>query len=326
MHGALPERQCVYVARGDRDNAAHFTFTPMTWAASLPLLFSPTSQISPLRPRRRLLPTMWPRQWRSPALPKRQSAWARRCRLLEAPPVSAQRHDRDYAWSVTKNGNAYTPLALRDQCTSFGFTPDGEARTSSPSRRRTITARWHFQHGRYHRAARRTSCEHQRHTGTINEGDPVSLTATATDQARATPTPMPGPSRATTPLIPFQRCGDQCRNVELHGRTNRHLRGHRYRTDMDNEQTIASSSSIVAADVPPTVAISGEPSGSIPENTTPVTLTAAPTEPGSGQTYSYAWSMTKNGVAYTLPSNVATMPRRLPSLPAAPAATSRHAM
>jgi hypothetical protein len=57
--------------------------------------------------------------------------------------------------------------------------------------------------------------------------------------------------------------------------------------------------------VSPTVSITGTPSQSISAGSA-VSLAATPAEAGSGHTFTYAWSVTRNGVAYTLPNGVAT--------------------
>jgi hypothetical protein len=214
-----------------------------------------------------------------------------------------------YAWAVTKNGNSYTPQGNpATNGTSFTFTPDGEGTYVV-----TLTAT--NNHGSVGTSSTSDitirpvapNVNISGTTGSIDEGDAVSLTAAATDPStgdtytyawtvtrNGSAYTLPDSVSTTGATLNFtaEQTGTYVATVTV--------------TDMDDEQTIATSSSIVAADVPPEVAISGEPGAPIAENGTPVTLTAAPTEPGSGQTYSYAWSVTKGGVAYALPNSVVT--------------------
>jgi hypothetical protein len=214
-----------------------------------------------------------------------------------------------YQWSVTRNGSAYTPPGSPSTTGStFAFTPDGDgtfvvnvqAADNYGSIGPVGSATFNVRPVAPTVAISGTN-------GGINEGDSVSLSTTATDPSagdtytyawsvsrNGTAITLPDSVNTTLSTLNFiaGQPGTYVATVTV--------------TDAEELQTTQTSLNIVAADVAPTVAISGEPSGSIPENTTPVTLTATPTEPGSGQTYSYLWSVTKGGVAYTLPDGVST--------------------
>ena len=214
-----------------------------------------------------------------------------------------------YQWSVTKNGDAYTPVGNPSTTGStFGFTPDGEGSyvvsvvstdnysQTGPAGTATVTVR---------PVAPTVTVSGT--SGGINEGGAISLSTTTTDPSTgdtysyawtvtqngsAYSLPNSVATNLSTLNFTAPLPGTYVATVTV--------------TDVDSLQTIATSSSIIAADVPPTVTISGEPDGSIPENTTPVTLTATPSEPGSGQTYSYLWTVTKGNSPYTLPGGTVT--------------------
>ena len=76
-------------------------------------------------------------------------------------------------------------------------------------------------------------------------------------------------------------------------------------TDEVNGTATASTSNIVVLDVAPAVGISGAPLAAIPEGNA-ISLTATPYSPGADETFTYQWSITKGGVAYTLPNGVVT--------------------
>jgi hypothetical protein len=75
-------------------------------------------------------------------------------------------------------------------------------------------------------------------------------------------------------------------------------------TDDEGAQATVNSAPIVVGNVAPTATISGTP-GTITEGDA-VNLTVAPVDAGSEDAFTYAWSVTKGNVAYTLPTNTAT--------------------
>jgi hypothetical protein len=75
--------------------------------------------------------------------------------------------------------------------------------------------------------------------------------------------------------------------------------------DDDNGSTTENSDAIVIGNVDPTGSITGEPVGNINEGDT-VNLTAVPADAGEEDTFTYAWSVTKGGVAYDLPNGTDT--------------------
>ena len=76
---------------------------------------------------------------------------------------------------------------------------------------------------------------------------------------------------------------------------------------MDDEGAVATinSSAIIVANVNPTATITGTPGGTIHEGAA-VALTANPSDVGSEDTFSYAWSVTKDNNAFSLPFATAT--------------------
>jgi RTX calcium-binding nonapeptide repeat (4 copies)/PKD domain len=76
-------------------------------------------------------------------------------------------------------------------------------------------------------------------------------------------------------------------------------------TDKDGGTHSVSTGTINVDNVAPTVVVSGMPNGNINEGTA-VTLTATPTDPGSVDTFTYSWSVTKGGNSFTLPNNAVT--------------------
>jgi PKD repeat protein len=76
-------------------------------------------------------------------------------------------------------------------------------------------------------------------------------------------------------------------------------------TDIDGAVGSQSSSSITVTSVSPGVTLSGAPGSSVGEGT-PINLLATPTSPRTNDTYSYAWTVTKNAQPYTLLNSVST--------------------
>ena len=68
-------------------------------------------------------------------------------------------------------------------------------------------------------------------------------------------------------------------------------------TDDEGGSTTQASSNIVVATVPATVTVTGDSTTEINEGTA-VNLAASSTEPGSGHTFNYSWSVSKNGSPY----------------------------
>ncbi len=74
----------------------------------------------------------------------------------------------------------------------------------------------------------------------------------------------------------------------------------------NNEGSVSVSSDPITVDnADPVASITGTPEESVAEGTE-VTLTAGQTDPGSADTFSYLWSVTKDENGYTLPHTVAT--------------------
>ena len=76
-------------------------------------------------------------------------------------------------------------------------------------------------------------------------------------------------------------------------------------TDDDGGFVSTSTGTITVTNVAPTATISGEPGSSITEGTQ-ITLNAAAHDAGADDVLSYAWTVTKDGSAYTLPDGIVT--------------------
>ncbi|MGN6507234.1 MAG: PKD domain-containing protein, partial [Tepidisphaeraceae bacterium] len=76
-------------------------------------------------------------------------------------------------------------------------------------------------------------------------------------------------------------------------------------TDNGGGSDSVDSLPIVVNNVAPTAGIAGAPSGAVNENA-PLTFTSNSTDPGSADTFTYAWSVTKDGDPYALPDTVDT--------------------
>ncbi len=75
--------------------------------------------------------------------------------------------------------------------------------------------------------------------------------------------------------------------------------------DNSNGETTASSDAITVVNVAPTASITGLPSGSINEGST-VSLGSSVADASTVDTFSYAWSVTKDGNPFTLPNTAVT--------------------
>src|SRR5262249_40665044 len=76
-------------------------------------------------------------------------------------------------------------------------------------------------------------------------------------------------------------------------------------TDKDGASVTVSTDPLTVTNVDPTGTISGEPDGNINEGD-PVTLMVTPADAGTDDTFTYSWSVTKNGEAFELPDDAVT--------------------
>lgn len=208
-----------------------------------------------------------------------------------------------YAWSVTKNGEVYDLGGITLDGANFSFTPDDNGDYVI---RLTVTDN----------DGDSTTVE----TGTISvtnvaptatlsgepgvaidEGDGVSLTVTPSDVSAVDSFTYAWavekdnvafvlPSDAVTDLAGFDFIPND----------NGTFVAYCLVTDDDGGQYIASSETIVVENAVPTATLSGEPVGSIAEGT-PVELTVTPADAGAADTFTYSWTVTKDGDAFTLP-------------------------
>ncbi len=196
-----------------------------------------------------------------------------------------------YAWSVTKNGNAYGS----GTGTGFTFTPDdngtyvvslsvadddGGVGTASNV---TVTVT------NVAPAATITGAP----GGSVPEGTAVTLGRTLTD---------PGTADTHAHAWSVTKNGSAYGGGTGTGFTFTPDDNGMYVVslsvaDDDGGVGTASNVTVTVTNVAPVVAITGEPEGDVPEGAT-VTLGRLLTDPGTADTHAHAWSVTKNGNAY----------------------------
>lgn len=212
-----------------------------------------------------------------------------------------------YSWSVTRDGEAFAlPGGTVTNGDSFSFVPmdngsyvvtlgaaDKDGGTDSTTRTITISN------------ANPTATITGEPGGAIDEGSAVSLTVNPADageedtfsyqwsvtldgEAFALPdgTDVNSGSFAFTP----RDNGDYLASVIV--------------TDDDDGSVTATSNTITVNNVAPTGSVSGEPITA--DEGDEITLTANPSDVGEDDTFSYSWSVSKNGNAFTLPDGTAT--------------------
>ena len=207
-----------------------------------------------------------------------------------------------YAWSVTKNGNAYGASGTNS---TYAFTPDDNGTfvvtlttTDDDGEDGTTTASITIDN------VASVVTVGGEPVGNINEGDAVNLTTNVTDVGTAdthtyswTVTRdgqayVPGvtTTNSTLSFTPTDN-GTYVATVVV--------------TDDDGAATSEDSLSIVVDNVDPVGAITGMPVGNIDEGDT-VALGSTVTDAGTADTFSYAWSVTKDGNPFVLPGGLDT--------------------
>jgi hypothetical protein len=208
-----------------------------------------------------------------------------------------------YSWSVAKDGDPYAlPGGTDTASAEFAFTPsdngdyvvsveisddDGDSVSVSTSTISVLNAN--------------PSPTITGAPETTVEGDTISLGSTVTDPGSADSAftyawsvtkdgdafALPGGTDTTSDTFSFVPTDNGVFVVTLSA------------TDKD-AGVDSVTQSITVTNANPTATISGEPVGSIDEGDS-VTLTVSPADAGSDDTFSYLWSVTKDGDAYTLP-------------------------
>jgi PKD repeat protein len=204
-----------------------------------------------------------------------------------------------FAWSVTKNGNAYGVAGTNS---SYSFTPndngtyvvtltvtdkDGGATTDT----RTITV------------TNATPVPSIGGTpgGSIDEGTALNFTSSVTDAGSLDTVSsylwsvkkdgedftLPGGADVSSASFGFTPTDNGSYVVTLQV------------TDNDGATGSISTGAILVSNAAPTVSVSGEPVGSIAEGDT-ITLSGSASDAGALDTLTYEWSVTRNGSEYTL--------------------------
>lgn len=213
-----------------------------------------------------------------------------------------------YAWSVTKDGQAYDLTGVTTNASTFSFTPndngdyvitltvtdnDGGATTVHSSTVEVTNVA-------------PTATLSGEPIGSIDEGDSVSLTVTPSDASSVdtfTYAWMVEKDNAAF-VLPNNAVIDQS-TFSFTPTDNGSYVVSCVVTDDDSGSYVASTGTITVDNVNPTGSISGEPVGSVVEGSS-VSLTATPADVGSADTHSFAWSVTKDGDPFTLPNNAVT--------------------
>ncbi|MDB5324710.1 MAG: non-specific endonuclease, partial [Phycisphaerales bacterium] len=212
-----------------------------------------------------------------------------------------------YLWSVTKGGNAYTTNLGATNTSSFTFTPNVQGTyvvscvvtdkdAAHMTATKTITV------NNIAPVAAITGMP----TGPRGEGSPITLHGSATDASGET-----GLTYAWTVKrggVSFALPGGTVTNAhdfEFTPTDNGLYRVTLAVTDSGGLIGTSTTSNMVVTNALPDAALSGEPSGAIDEGT-PVSLHVDAADPGSEDTLSYLWSVTKDGSPFALPNGTAT--------------------
>jgi hypothetical protein len=215
-----------------------------------------------------------------------------------------------YSWSVTKGGNAYTlPNNTVTNAASFSFSPNDNGAYVATVLITDKDGGTHSVHTGTITAdnVAPTVVVTGMPSGNINEGAAVNLTATPTDPGTLDTftyswsvtkggNSFTLPNNAVTDQATFTfTATDQGTYVATC-----------QVTDNDGDSGSGNSGNIVAVNAPPVVTIGGTPGSAVNEgDTLPFTSTAV--DPGANDTIAtYAWSVTKDGNAFTLPNNAVT--------------------
>jgi PKD repeat protein len=202
-----------------------------------------------------------------------------------------------YAWSVTKNGNAVDLTGITSNQAAFSFTPDDNATYVF-----TVTAT--DDDGGTDTDSTTVVVGNVNPTPTIgdvtvptDEGSQAEFSASATDagtlddnagytyawSATLNGDPITTGSSSTFQFTPTDN-GTVVVTLSA--------------TDKDGGSS-STTRTFSVGNVNPTGNVTGEPMGNVDEGTA-VNLTAVPSDAGSSDTFTYAWSVTKGGSAYDL--------------------------
>jgi hypothetical protein len=212
-----------------------------------------------------------------------------------------------YAWSVTKDNVAYTlPNGHDVSSATFDFTPDDDADyvvtvVVTDDDNASVTYTQNVSVANVAPAPGITSAPTTSDEGTaitvgssvVDPGanDTVSYAWSVTKGGVAYT--LPGNVDVASPGFTFTPEDDGVYKIKL------------VVTDNANATGETSTNTITVNNVAPVVVVSGEPSADIDEGTD-VYFQAAVTDAGVLDTFTYAWSVTRDGLAYALPANSVT--------------------
>jgi hypothetical protein len=208
-----------------------------------------------------------------------------------------------YSWSVTKNGNPYALGGVTTNTSSLTFTPsdngnfvatvvvtDDDNDTVSASSSTVVV-------GNVAPTATITGVN----SGVAAEGSTIALGSTTADVGTADT--LSYAWSVTKNGQPYDLSGvtTNASSIIFDVNDNGAFVVTLVVTD-DDGGSITKTKNITVTNANPDAEISGEPVGSISEGT-PVSLSVLATDPGTLDTFTYTWSVKKNGSAYTLPGN-----------------------
>lgn len=213
-----------------------------------------------------------------------------------------------YSWSVTKDGQAFAlPGGTDTSSSAFSFVPTDNGDyavtlTVTDDDGGSDTATEQIEVGN----VAPTGAISGEPVGNIDEGTAVNLTATPADAGDddtfsyawsvtrdGSAFALPGGTDTSSASFSFTPTdnGSYIATCVI--------------TDDDGGSVSVDSDSITVDNVDPTATISGEPVGSIDEGDS-VTLTVTPADAGAADTFSYSWSVSRNGSPFTLPEDAVT--------------------
>jgi PKD repeat protein len=207
-----------------------------------------------------------------------------------------------YLWSVTKDGNPFSLTGVTVNAATLTFTPDDNGTYVASV---TVTDNDGGSTTETHSIAVANANPTGSITGTPSlapEGGTIFVGSTASDVAADTIT-------RTWSVLKDGNAYTLGGGVVTNGNTfnfNPNDNGafviRLTLSDEDGGSTVINSSAITVTNANPTVTISGTPGGSVVEGST-TTLTANASDPGSADTFSYLWTVTKNGSSYSVSNN-----------------------
>ena len=203
-----------------------------------------------------------------------------------------------YLWTVEKDGQAYGLNGATDNLAAFTFMPEDDGTyvvsvlvTDSDHDTVTMT-----QTVTVANLAPAPAIDSQ--PATANEGDSVTVTGSATDAGVNDSLTYAWTLTKDNVAVDVSGLTTNGTSFTFTPADNGSYVATLTVTDNDTAHASVSTSAIVVANVDPTAVVAGEPGTNINEGDA-VALTATASDAGTADTFGYAWSIKKNGVAWT---------------------------